>query len=162
MGEKNDRLVDINTAAKLCGIKPATLRAYDSRREPKKCPFPRADPAHEIRQGNRIVRQWPANVVLAWNSKRLSSKKVDLARDQYWVDRAARIANQAPPDDWRRVVKIETITNMGDVDLVGIVSWWQQRSSNVEKGKEKWVDRSDCRHSSIRSDMWHRRMTFLG
>jgi|WetSurMetagenome_2_1015567.scaffolds.fasta_scaffold11619_5 hypothetical protein len=150
-----DPLVNIAGAAKLCGVKANTLRAYDSRREPAYCPFPLALPEHEIRRGNRIVRQWPTSIIVAWNNAR-KNRKAGLATPdvgQTWIDRAARIAGELPPSSLRRLVKIETVSPDGS--MVGVVGWWQRRN------QECWVDMPGQRHSSIRGDMWHKRMTFL-
>lgn len=152
-----DKLVDLSTAARLCGIKPATLRAYESRGEPKKCPFPEASPEHETRVGNRIVRHWPASQVLEWNARRLANNRVKIQRNQLWVDRAGRISGAIPPDNLRRVVRIETISHTDGGDLIGVVGWWQRKADDGGL----WIDDSPRRHSAVRGDMWHRRMTFL-
>ena len=152
-----DDLVTISEAAELCSVKPSTLRAYDSRGEPKKCPFPPAD--SEVRIGNRIVRYWKPSVVLEWNKRRTAKNadRVELKCRQIWIDRAARISGAIPPDDWRRVVRIETISRTDGADLIGVVGWWQRRTVDGMR----WIDDSTCRHSAVRGDMWYRRMTFL-
>ena len=154
-----DELVTIAGAADLCGIKASTLRAYDSRREPKKCPFPEPDKNDEVRCGNRIIRYWRTSVILKWNVDRLKPKhpRVDPECGQLWIDRAARISGTLPPNGWRRIVKINTVTRVDGINLIDVVGWWQRQRDDGHT----WTDMSDVRHSAVRSDMWHRRMTFL-